>query len=73
MEHFRKNINGIDFSFQGVMEGMNEVCKVTAENQRFKMTIDEHGNWEIRQQVPKWIKELEAELGKSIDEADIKL
>lgn len=69
MEPFRKTINGIDFNFQGIHEGEDEVCRVSADNQQFKMTIDEKGNWEIRQQVPGWIKTLEKELGNAIDEA----
>ena len=73
MEHFRKTINGLDFSFQGLLEGKDEVCRVSVENQSFKMTTDEEGNWHIRQQVPRWIKDLEGALGTAIDEADIKL
>jgi hypothetical protein len=33
------------------------------------MTTGENGNWQILQQVPLWIKNLETELGKVIDEA----
>lgn len=73
MEHFKKTINGMDFAFQGLLEGKDEVCRVSVDNQSFKMTTDDDGNWYIRQQVPKWIKELEETLGKAIDEADIKL
>ena len=73
MEHFRKTINGLDFSFQGLLEGKDEVCRVSVENHSYKMTTDEDGNWLIRQQVPTWIKELEEPLGQTIDDADIKL
>ena len=73
MDNFRKTINGIDFSFKGILEGKEEVCKVSAENQNFKMTTDDQGNWYIKQQVPRWIKELEDELGKAIDDADLSL
>ena len=69
MEQFKKTINGIDFEFQGVNEGEDEVCRVRAENQSFKMTTDDQGNWQILQQVPNWIKDLEETLGKAIDEA----
>lgn len=71
MQQFRKTINGVDFNFQPVVEGKDEVCRVSAENQHFKMTTDENGNWEIRQQVPTWVKNLEASLGKAIDEENI--
>jgi hypothetical protein len=71
MQQFRKTINGVDFNFQPVVEGKDEVCRVSAENQNFKMTTDENGNWEIRQQVPTWVKNLEASLGKAIDEENI--
>jgi hypothetical protein len=33
------------------------------------MTISDSGNWQILQQVPAWIKKLEPELSKAIDEA----
>ena len=40
-----------------------------AENQNFKMTVSENGNWQILQQVPSWVKQLETALGEAIDEA----
>lgn len=69
MEQFKKMINGIEFEFQGITEGTDEVCRVRAENQQFKMTTDEDGNWQILQQVPTWVKKLESALGDAIDEA----
>ena len=69
MEQFKKTINGIEFSFQGFTEGPEEVCRVMAENQNFKMTVSENGNWQILQQVPSWVKQLETALGEAIDEA----
>lgn len=53
------------------MEGRDEICRVTAENQNFKMTVDEDGEWQIRHQVPKWIKDLEGPLGEAIDNENI--
>jgi len=69
MEQFTKNINGIEFEFQGVTEGQDEVCKVRVDNQSFKMRTDDDGNWMIQQQVPAWVKNLEVQLGDAIDEA----
>jgi hypothetical protein len=69
MEQFTKAINGIEFSFQGFFEGQDEVCRITVDNQSFKMTVGENGEWEILQQVPAWIKKLEKELGDTIDKA----
>ncbi|MES2882803.1 MAG: hypothetical protein V4676_11685 [Bacteroidota bacterium] len=69
MEPFKKIINGIEFEFQGITEGPDDVCRVRADSQQFKMTTDEEGNWQILQQVPKWVKELEGPLGDAIDEA----
>jgi hypothetical protein len=69
MERFTKTINGIDFGFQGFFEGEDEVCRVTVDGQSFKMTIDENGSWQILQQVPSWIKNLEKELSDTIDKA----
>jgi hypothetical protein len=69
MERFTKTIQGIDFQFQGAIEGTDEICRVTVDNQSFKMTTGENGSWQILQQVPLWIKKLETELGKVIDEA----
>jgi len=68
MEPFTKNINGIEFKIQGQMEGEDEICRVHVDNTSFKMTIDENGSWQIQQQVPRWIKNLESELAKAIDE-----
>lgn len=69
MEQFSKTINGIEFNFQGFFEGTDEVCRVSVDNQNFKMIIGDNGNWEIWQQVPSWIKKLEKELGEAIDKA----
>lgn len=69
MEHFTKTINGIDFSFQGFLEGTDEVCRVTVDNHNFKMIVGDGGQWEIWQQVPSWIKRLEKELAETIDNA----
>ena len=69
MEQFTKSINGIEFSFLGFFEGEDEVCRISVDNQNFKMTIGENGSWEILQQVPTWIKNLEKELGEAIDKA----
>jgi hypothetical protein len=68
MEQFKKTIEGIDFSFQGILEGEDEVCWVSVDNHRFRMTVAEDESWEILQQVPAWIKKLEAQLGNAIDE-----
>lgn len=67
MKPFTKNINGIEFGFQGFLEGKDEVCRVSVDGQNFKMTVAKNGNWEILQQVPSWIKKLEKELSESID------
>ena len=69
MEPFNKKINGIDFQFHGFLEGTDEVCVVRTDEQQFKMTTDDEGYWQILQQVPTWIKELEEALGAAIDEA----
>ena len=69
MQQFIKAINGIEFSIQGIKEGEDEVCRVNVDNQSFKMVIAEEGGWEIPHQVPTWIKKLEKELSKAIDEA----
>jgi len=69
MEQFTKLINGTEFAFQGFMEGNDEVCRVSVAGQNFKMTVADDGDWQIRQQVPSWIKSLEKELGTAIDEA----
>ena len=69
MQQFTRTISGIDFNIQGIMEGEDEMCRVSVDNQSFKMTIAEEGGWEIPHQVPSWIKKLEKELSKAIDEA----
>ena len=69
MDQFKKTIQGIEFEFRGINEGKDEVCRVSTDTQQFKMTVDENGNWQILQQVPTWIKELEGVLGEAIDEA----
>ncbi|HET7898560.1 MAG TPA: hypothetical protein VFL47_12830 [Flavisolibacter sp.] len=68
MEAFKKTIDGIDFSFQGILEGDDEVCWVNVDNHRFRMTVAEDDSWEILQQVPAWIKKLEEKLAAAIDE-----
>jgi hypothetical protein len=70
MRHFTKNIAGVEFGFQGKLEGEDEVCWISVDSHRFRMTIaEDEKSWEILQQVPEWIKKLEAELGNAIDEA----
>lgn len=69
MEHFTKTISGIEFSFQGFLEGEDEACRVSADNQTFKMTVNNNDQWIILQQVPTWIKKLEKELGDAIEQA----
>lgn len=69
MKPFKKTFSGSDFEFQGITEGEDEVCRVSVEGQQFKMTTDHEGNWQILQQVPTWIKDLEPVLGAAIDEA----
>lgn len=68
MERFSKTIDGIDFHFQGTLEGADEVCWVSVDNHRFRMTVADDENWEILQQVPAWIKKLEPQLAQAIDE-----
>ena len=68
MEEFKKTIDGIEFFFQGILEGTDEVCWVSVDNHRFRMTVAEDDSWEILQQVPAWIKKLENKLGAAIDE-----
>ena len=68
MEPFTTTINGIEFKVQGIHEGEDEACRVTVDNTSFKMTTDAEGNWQILQQVPNWIKKLEKDLAKVIDE-----
>lgn len=69
MQQFKKKINGIDFEFHGFSEGPEEVCMVRTDGQHFKMITDEEGYWQILQQVPTWVKDLENALGEAIDEA----
>jgi hypothetical protein len=69
MDQFSKTIQGVEFQFQGIQEGKDEVCSVSVDSQNFRMTISESGDWQILQQVPAWIKKLEPELSKAIDEA----
>ena len=69
MEPFTKSINGIEFRFQGFLEGTDEVCRVSVDSQNFKMTVNEKGDWEIFQQVAPWIKKLEKDLAETIDKA----
>ena len=68
MAEFKKTINGIDFNFTDVMEGEDKVFRVRADSHIFKMITDEDGYWGIWQQVPGWIKDLEEELDKAIEE-----
>ena len=69
MQEFTKQINGIEFNIQNIMEGKDEVCRVSVDNQSFKMIVAGDGGWEIPHQVPMWIKKLEKELSAAIDEA----
>ena len=69
MDYFKRTIGGTEFSFQGFVEGEDEACRVSADNQSFKMTVNNEGHWVILQQVPGWIKKLEKELGEAIDQA----
>jgi hypothetical protein len=68
MEDFKKTIENTVFNFKFVQEGADEVFLVNAEDHNFRMIIDDDGNWGIWQQVPRWIKALEEELGNAIDE-----
>lgn len=67
MEQFTRTIEGIEFRFQGFLEGSDEVCVVSVDNQNFRMIVGEQGEWEIWQQVPAWIKRLERQLGQAIE------
>jgi hypothetical protein len=69
MEQFTKSINGIEFGFQGFLEGQDEVCRVSVDDLNFKMIIGDEGNWEIWQQVPAWVKKLEKQLAEAIESA----
>ena len=68
MEEFKKRIDDADFSFKFVQEGTDEVFLVHVEGHRFRMIIDDDGQWGIWQQVPSWISKLEKELGQAIEE-----
>lgn len=67
MKPFTKTINGSEFHFQAFLEGADEACRVSVDGQNFKMIVGDAGEWEIRQQVPSWIKQLEKELAEAID------
>lgn len=67
MKPFTRVIEGIEFSFQGFLEGDDEACRVSVDAQNFKMIVGDAGGWEIRQQVPSWIKRLEEKLAEAID------
>lgn len=69
MEQFTRTIDGSEFEFRGFLEGDNEVCRISVDSQSFKMIVNERDEWEILQQVPSWIKKLEKELAKAIEEA----
>jgi hypothetical protein len=73
MGDFSKNISGVEFNFHGVREGGDLVYRVSVETHHFKMITDEEGNWGIWQQVPLWIKKLEEQLEKAIEEGQSKL
>jgi hypothetical protein len=68
MSGFKKTINGIEFNFMSVTERDEQVFRVNGDNQSFKMITDEDGTWGIWQQVPRWIKNLEGDLGDAIEE-----
>jgi hypothetical protein len=68
MKDFKKTISGTDFNFIAVREGKDEVFRVSADSQHFKMITDDEGMWGIWQQVPRWIKDLEEDLAKAIEE-----
>ncbi|HWJ89947.1 MAG TPA: hypothetical protein VNR87_02490 [Flavisolibacter sp.] len=68
MSDFTKTIKGIPFNFRGFKERGDQVYQVSADTHHFKMTSDDEGNWGIWQQVPAWIKALEGELEKAIEE-----
>ena len=69
MDSFTKAINGIEFGFQGFLEGEDEACRVSVDNQNFKMIVNSEGEWVFWQQVPGWIKKLQKELSVAIDQA----
>lgn len=66
---FTRTVNGNEFSFHVFFEGNDEVCRITVNNQDFKMIVGNTGEWIIRQQVPSWIRQLEQELAKTIENA----
>lgn len=69
MNSFTRTIKGIEFGFQGFLEGEDEVCRVSVDNLNFKMIVDENDEWVILQQVPGWVKKLEKELAETIEKA----
>ena len=69
MDYFTRTIAGVEFGFQGFLEGEYEACRVSVDNLSFKMTVDSNDKWVILQQVPSWIKKLEKELGEAIEQA----
>jgi hypothetical protein len=68
MEDFKKTIDNTVFNFKYVQEGTDVVFLVHADQQTFRMITDDEGTWGIWQQVPAWVKRLEAELGNAIEE-----
>ncbi|HEU4633002.1 MAG TPA: hypothetical protein VFS22_03395 [Flavisolibacter sp.] len=73
MKDFKKTISGIDFNFMAVKERNDQIFRVTADSQTFKMITDEEGTWGIWQQVPRWIKDMEEELANAIEEQEQQL
>jgi hypothetical protein len=69
MEKFTSTIQGVEFCFEGFLEGEDEVCRVSVDNHNFRMIVGDDGRWEIWQQVPAWIKRLEVQLGEAIEKA----
>ena len=69
MEYFKRVINGVEFGFMGFMEGSDEACRITVDNQSFKMVVNKNDEWVILQQVPGWIKNLEKQLAEEIEKA----
>lgn len=68
MNELRKSIHGIDFKFLFREEEDDCYFKVQTENYSFNMRMDSYGFWKIAKIVPVWIKDLEADLGKAIDD-----
>ena len=73
MKDFKKTISGIYFNFMAVKERNDQIFRVTADSQTFKMITDEEGTWGIWQQVPRWIKDMEEELANAIEEQEQQL